>query len=198
MSLMLPHPTIEQVKFYLDKRESLENYVAQENALNKLFSTLPFNTDLDDVLLKSATLNHFYSTNIFSIYSVAKHILSLKNVDKRLQAGDLSLIDEIRKITINEKNKDSYSFASKYCAHHNGDAFPIFDSYVEKVLWYFQQTDKFSQFKWAELKNYATFKQVLLDFKAYYRLDCTLRELDTYLWLLGKDFFRKNKDNKNQ
>lgn len=60
MSLMLPEPTIEQVKVYLDKRESLENYVAQENALNKLFSTLPSNTDLDDVLLKSATAPTFF------------------------------------------------------------------------------------------------------------------------------------------
>lgn len=191
MKPALLSPSIEQLKYYLDKRETLDNYVVQENALNKLFSTFPNNTDLDDILLKSATLNHFYSTNIFSIYSVAKHIFSLKNVDKRLQIGDLSLIDEIRKITINEKSKDFYSFASKYCAHHNGDAFPIFDSYVEKVLWHFQQTDQFSQFKRAELKNYATFKQILLDFKAYYRLDCTLRELDTYLWLLGKEFLSK-------
>lgn len=191
MSLMLPHPTIEQVKFYLDKRESLENYVAQENALNKLFSTLPNNTDLNDVLLKSVALNHFYSTNIFSIYTMANHILSLKNVDSRLKSGDLSLIDEMRKVTIKDKAKDFYSFSSKYCAHHNGDAFPIYDSCVEKVLMYFKK-DKFSQFKKADLKNYAKFKQVLLDFRNHYNLHkFSLRELDTYLWLLGKDFFQK-------
>lgn len=190
-AIALPKPSKKEVEARLKEWETLENYVLQESALGNLFSNYPNNTKLEDILLKSATLNAFYSTNIFSIYSVAKHIVSLKNVDKRLKSGDLSLIDEMRNVTIKEKEKDFYSFATKYCAHHNAEDFPIFDSYVEKVLWHFQQKDKFSQFKRAELKHYATFKQALLDFKTHYQLACSLRELDIYLWLLGKAHFKK-------
>lgn len=190
MSRILPQPSVEQAKYYLDSIDV--HYVAQDRALRKLISTFPNNTELDEVLLKSSTLNDFYSTNIFFIYSMATHIHSLKNVDQRLKDGDLSLMDDMRKVTIQGKTKDFYSFSSKYCANHNPEAFPIYDSFVEKVLWYFQQKDKFSQFKRADLKIYAKFKQVLLDFQNYYKLgDFKLRELDTYLWLLGKEFFQK-------
>ena len=33
---------------------------------------------------------------------------------------------------INGKKKNLYSFASKYCSHHNPEAYPIYDSYVDE------------------------------------------------------------------
>jgi hypothetical protein len=74
----VPAPSIDQVDFYLEKWDGLENYHLQEDALHKLFFELcPKNTDIVDILLKASTLNDFYSTNIFSIYPVAKHIYNL-------------------------------------------------------------------------------------------------------------------------
>lgn len=74
-------PTPEQVKLYLDKWEKLGNYPPQEEALNKLFHELcPNNTKIEDILLKTAALNDFYSTKLLSTYDVAKHILEL-NID---------------------------------------------------------------------------------------------------------------------
>jgi hypothetical protein len=59
------------VRHYLDKWDALENYTLQENALKKLFfQTYPQNTDIDDVLIKVSALNDFYSTNIFSVFTV--------------------------------------------------------------------------------------------------------------------------------
>lgn len=93
-------------------------YVLQERSLNKLFiETFPNNTKIEDILIKASALNDFYSTNIFSIFPVAKHILSL-NIDERLKAGDTSLVSEIASVEINGKKKVFYSFA-KYCSHHN-------------------------------------------------------------------------------
>ena len=61
----------------------MENYVNQEKALNKLFFDLcRRNDNIEDILIKCSTLNDFYSTNIFDIHSVAKHILEL-NIDSR-------------------------------------------------------------------------------------------------------------------
>lgn len=194
MNPNIPTPSIDEVNKYLTLWQTMENYHLQENAINKLFIELaPNNTDISDVLLKSATLNDFYSTNIFTIYPVAKHIISVKNIDERLKNGDVALIDDIKTITINGKTKHFYSFASKYCSHHNPNDFPIYDSYVEKVLIHFNKTHRFSNFNKSDLKDYAKFKSVLLDFQAYFELQTVnLKQIDQYLWLLGKEFFPKN------
>ncbi|MBN6711049.1 hypothetical protein JFL47_07380 [Haemophilus haemoglobinophilus] len=190
--MKLEKPSIDQVNLYLAKRETLQNYVLQENALEKLFKWIPNNNDINDVLLKSSTLNDFYSTNIFNIYAVAQHILTIPNLDERLKQGDLELVDEIKAIVINGKQKKFYSFATKYCCHHNPERFPIYDSYVDKILIALNKAYPFANFKQIELKNYKRFNEVLVKFQKEFGLETfSLRELDTYLWLLGKELFQK-------
>lgn len=193
MDVGVPSPSIEQVEFYLIKWDGLENYHLQENALNKLFLELcPKNADISDVLLKASTLNDFYSTNIFSIYPVAKHICAL-DIDARLKAGDVSLVRDIQYVTIGDIEKNFYSFATKYCSHHNPLDYPIYDSYVDEVFRYFRNRDSFSDFKEHDLKDYVKFKGILIDFRAFYGLDkYNLKQIDQYVWLLGKDYFPKN------
>lgn len=188
----VPCPSIEQVEFYLKKWESLMNYRLQEDALNKLFFVLcPMNTDLVDILIKASTLNDFYSTNIFSIYPVAVHIYNL-NIDARLKTGDIHLVEDIQKVTIGDKTKNFYSFASKYCSHHNPLEYPIYDGYVNDVLCYFRECDCFSDFKNKDLKNYVNFREILISFRSFYGLDkYNLKQIDQYLWQLGKDCFLK-------
>lgn len=189
----VPAPSIDEVETYLKAWDELENYHLQEDALDKLFFELcPKNKDIEDILLKVATLNDFYSTNIFSVYPVAKHILSL-DIDKRLEAGDVALVDNIKQVTINGSEKNFYSFATKYCSHHRPLDFPIYDSYVEKVLMYFKKKDKFDKFNLADLKDYETFKSVLISFRKYYGLEqYNLKQIDKYIWQLGKKYFPKN------
>lgn len=188
----IPDPCCDEVEKYLSLWDELENYHLQENALDKLFFELaPKNTDISDILLKAATLNDFYSTNIFSIFPVAKHILEL-NIDQRMMAGDETLIDDIKNVRISDKDKKFYSFATKYCSHHNPKDYPIYDSFVDEILFYFSRKDNFSSFRRYELKNYVIFKRTLLDFQNYYGLhDYSLKELDKYLWQLGKTYFPK-------
>lgn len=188
--ISIPNPCQEEVIKYLNKWDSLENYVLQESALDKLFfKTYPNNTDIDDILIKASSLNDFYSTNIFSIFSVAKHILEL-NIDKRLRENDESLVNDIANVKINGKEKRFYSFATKYCSHHNPINFPIYDSYVEKILLYFNKKDNFANFKKEELKDYSNFKDVLVKFKQFYNIDSyNLKDIDRYIWQLGKEYF---------
>lgn len=191
--IKIPKPSTKEVDKYLKKWDSLENYVLQENSLNKLFfEVYPENKDISEILIKCSSLNDFYSTNIFYIFPVAKHILDL-NIDERLKKGDTTLVDDIAKITINNKQKNFYSFATKYCSHHFPKNFPIYDSYVEKVLMYFKGQDKFTEFRQKDLKDYTKFKDVLLKFKKFYDIDkYNLKDIDRYLWQLGKDYFPKN------
>ena len=100
MQKQLPLPTPHEVNKYLKLWDSLENYVLQEKALDKLFfDVCPKNNNIEDILIKCCTLNDFYSTNIFSIFPVAKHILKL-NIDERLKNGDTSLVNDIASIKI--------------------------------------------------------------------------------------------------
>ena len=97
----IPTPSIEHVEYYLKAWNTLENYRLQEEALDKLFFKLcNKNVELSDILLKVVALNDFYSTNIFSVYPVAKHILSL-DIDSRLDSGDVNLVSDLQKVIIN-------------------------------------------------------------------------------------------------
>lgn len=188
----IPQPSVQEVEKYLKLWNTLENYSLQENALNKLFFELaPFNKEISDILLKSATLNDFYSTNIFSIYPVAKHILSL-DIDERLKMGDETLVDDMKTVVINNKSLKLYSFVTKYCSHHNPKDFPIYDSFVDKVLRYFRDMDNFSEFNNDNLKNYKRFKEILNDFRMFYGLHrYSFKEMDKFLWQFGKEYFPK-------
>ena len=190
--IQIPTPCAEELEKYLMKWNELENYHLQENALNKLFYQLcPENDKIEDVLLKCATLNDFYSTNIFSIYPVAEHIVKL-NIDSRLYNGDVTLVKDIQKIIIGGKERNFYSFATKYCSHHNAEEYPIYDSYVERILVYFQKEHHFSSFKLADLKEYTIFKKALIDFRTHYGLTkYSLKQIDQYIWQLGKEYFPK-------
>lgn len=189
----IPRPSKKNIQEYLIKWDNLEDhYIWQESSLDKLFhETYKDNTDLNEILIKCSCLNDFYSTNIFLIYPVAKNIYDLK-IDDRLNKGDSSLINDIAHVTINGVEKTFYSFASKYCSHHNSINFPIYDYFVDKMLWYFQKKDKFSNFSKEDLKDYVKFKNILMDFKKFYDIDeYNLRDIDKYLWIAGKKYFPK-------
>lgn len=189
----IPNPTEAEVELWLHKWDELEDYSAQEAAIDKLFyGEFNSNDNLQNILIKCSVLNDFYSTNIFKIYPVAKHILKL-NIDERLKSGDPTLVDDIANINIGGKEKNFYSFASKYCSHHNQLEFPIYDSYVHKVLKYFRNVDRFYNFDEADLKKYSAFKNILIEFKKFYKLEkYNLKELDKFLWQFGKHYFPKN------
>lgn len=189
----VPRPCCMEVKSYLERWDSLENYSIQESSLNKLFfETYPMNADIDDVLIKVASLNDFYSTNIYSVFSVAKHIVAL-GIDERLKAADETLVNDIALVTMeNGATINFYSFATKYCSHHKPLEYPIYDSFVDLLLRYFRDVDGFAVFKTEELKNFVRFKQVLFQFREFYELEpYSLKDIDKYLWQLGKLKFPK-------
>ena len=183
-------PCKNEVERYLKKWKKLENYVLQEKALDKLFfETYPNNYDMNDILIKASSLNDFYSTNIFSIFSVAKHIHKL-NIDTRLKNKDETLVNDIAFIKVNNKRINFYSFATKYCSHHNPMDYPIYDRYVERILIYFKNIDKFAEFSRKDLKDYRKFKETLLKFRKFYNIEeYSLKDIDRYIWQLGKEKF---------
>lgn len=198
--LEIKSPSQEEVEFYLKSWDSLENYALQESSLRKLFTkTYPHNNTLDDVLIKVCALNDFYSTNIFSPFTVAKHIIDLK-IDEKLSKEDLAIVNKIALVKMNGgKVKNFYSFATKYCSHHKPTVYPIYDSYVDKMLLHLRKQDKFSDFSNQDLRSYPLYKKILMDFRKFYQLESfNLKQIDKYLWQAGKKYFPKKYGKQSQ
>jgi hypothetical protein len=190
-------PSGEAVKHYISQWNTLEAYKAQEFALNKLFCEFcPKNNNLDEVLLKVAALNAFYSTNIYNVFSVAQHIVSL-GIDEQLKRGDESLVSSIAtghgvKHSKNGKEIKFYSFATKYCSHHRPEIYPIYDSFVEELLVYLRNVDEFAAFRREDLYDYSSFRRIILALQSFYSLESySMKEIDQYLWQYGKEKFPK-------
>jgi len=193
----LLRPSVALVNEKLREWETLEKYTLQEASLSLLFRELcPRNDEISHVLLKVSALNDFYSTNIFDTHSVAKHILAI-SATARILAGDADLVNELALVSVggSQRKRNFYSFASKYCNHHNAEAFPIYDSYVDKMLMHFHRIDRFAKFHKKELKQYRRFVEIIRAFRKHYSLEeFSLRQIDIYLWLAGKDAFSRFKN----
>lgn len=187
----IPRPCKEEMEKYLSKWDNTETYMYHDRTLKLLFEDIfPENKKIEHILIKANTLNSFYSAGVryIEIIPLSKHIHKL-NIDDDLQGRELKLVEKIRKA---EDLRDLYSFATKYCSHHNPEAFPIYDSYVEKILWHFKKEDEFYNFKRKQLQDYETFNNVLKEFANFYNLNSghkvNIKKLDQYLWQLGKDY----------
>lgn len=185
-------PSVKDAEWFIIYWNELPSYSNQEKALDKLFMDIcKRNDNLEDILIKCSSLNDFYSTNIFDIHTVAQHILSLR-IDERLGKGDYSLVNDIAHVEVNGKDHFFYSFATKYCSHHQPKRYAIYDNYVEKVLLSMNKRKHFANFKREELKDYETYMTVIESFKQQFGLmQYTIKQLDQYLWQLGKWYFNQ-------
>lgn len=185
------NPSVKEVERYLRKWDSLDGYVEQEEALSLLFRSHPDfkeNVSMPVVLVKCSTLNDFYSTRIYRIHDVAGKIVSIPDFDARLDAGDPGLVEEVADVN----GRVNYSFATKYCSHHRPLKYPIFDRYVGDVLKTLKKRRPvdFSGFKTSDLRDYPKFRAWIDCFRRVYGLTSySYKEIDRYLWQLGKDYF---------
>jgi len=193
--LVLQEPNERNINACWEKWKGDKKNIVQEKILHSLFKEkCPENTKIEGILLKVSVLNDFYRTRILDTYTVSKHILK-HEIDKKLRSEDLDLVNEIAPVKIGKEIKTLYSFASKYCSHHEPEIYPIYDRYVDEMLWHFQKKDKFSgspDFKRKCLKDYKRFSEIVNSFKGHYGLDkFSLREIDIYLWSVGRKYFSK-------
>jgi hypothetical protein len=175
----IPQPSVAEVEKYLKiwkTSQEYERYRRQENAVMQVFNAYPLNTKIEDVLIKVSVVNTFYSTNIRGVFAVAEHIVKL-NIDKALAKADVNVVEKVMQVN----GINFYSFASKYCCCHRPQDYPIYDSIVSKLLRnFFDVSDR-------QLKDYGTLKATIGEFRKAYRLEkYSFRDIDRYLWILGK------------
>lgn len=203
----LPSPeALEHWNNQWDTNEKLRNYRDQEAALTWLFKTYPHNTDLNQVLIKVTALNALYSTYIFHITETARHVIELKDFDRRVREGDLSLVRDLAifKVILKTDNsktgesktdeedestreKHIFSFASKYCSWHNPEAYPIYDSKVRDKLRLFKNTPKSGlTYKKGDLETYEGFCKAITELRDKFCLGPSMKRIDRYLWAWAK------------
>lgn len=185
-------PSEAELQKYLRLWDNLSDYVDHEKALGLIFRDDPefrVNTDLRVVIIKCSALNDFYATNIYKTAPVARKIVAIRDIDARLAQGDDALVEEIA----NVDGRRNYSFATKYCSHHRPDRYPIYDRYVADVLVELRRRNRqaFHFRNRNSLKeSYPVFRQAIDDFRKAYGLQgYSYKDVDRYLWQLGKDYY---------
>jgi hypothetical protein len=162
--------------------DRLEGWVAAERALDNLAATMPSNTELHQVLVKAATLNQLYGTNVYRLHDMALNIVEIFSF-KADPEDECALVDHIADVPTSAKFHDS--FASKYC-HFFVDPrrFPLFDRYVPLTVRL--HLGKGNYRCKANAHIYRNLYADLVALRANLSFSPTVRELDRYLWLRGQ------------
>ncbi|MBN1803300.1 MAG: hypothetical protein JW891_17445, partial [Candidatus Lokiarchaeota archaeon] len=164
----------------------------------------PKNTHFPDILVKVCVLNDLYATGILDTFKVAEHVSTIKELDSLLQAGRPEAIDLIRCghgiETKSKKDRDFYSFATKYCSFHNPDHFPIWDNLVSDLIYRWNK-----HYGWNnslthdKLHRYPIFIAIIKSILEYLNdRSLTVKSLDMGLWIIGKYVFRKKISDKDK
>jgi hypothetical protein len=187
----LPRPTVKRIKNACKVFD--RKYLLGTEVLELLLLRYRKNAEISHVLLKVLAINQLMKVRVENkhVESLAREIAGIRNIDVLLNKGDRSAVDLIAGFIGMPRH---YSFATKYCSLHKPDAYPIYDSIVDKMLWCYSRKkdkkdkkDKFLSFKRKDLKDYKEFVGVVDSFLTFYNLknSVTYRELDKFLWTLG-------------
>lgn len=184
-SAPLSLPTAEAVRAAAERFSRDPRYGPAERALSKTFSRFPENNSLEDVLTKVVLLNSLYSTNIYAVTEMAEHICVL-GIDPELAAGAPAIVEAIA--SLEASGRRHYSFATKYCAWHRPELYPIYDNLVDRLLWRYQRHYRFAAFAQEDLRDYGHYVEVIHAFRRHFDLEgITLNQLDKYLWYSAKE-----------
>jgi hypothetical protein len=174
---------------------------AQVDAANRLHDTLQQWKDVDaalqmlgkhvpgfqlpSVLLKVAAVNQLYSTNLYAVVRMARHVVTV--MDSSDSQTDPALVEELADLprTGETQQKRLYvSLASKF-AHFfvDPDTFPIYDDFAKTIV-----RRHLGQKLWSGDNShpYQAFVSDISTLLKYASLPCSVRELDRYLWIAGQ------------
>lgn len=192
MEAALTAPTADLVRSACAEFDR-ENEVT-EKALTDLFAAYPANVDPSRVLLKVVALNSLYSTRILAVLKLAHHIADQgPALDAALSAGSPNAVDAIARVSNGDRDFTFYSFATKYCNWHQPNLYPIYDSRVDKYLWFLKkeglfQSQAFSQHE--DLYSYPQFCLAMTAFREQFGLGSfTFKQIDKFLWSQGESIW---------
>ncbi len=186
-------PTTEDVLNSIANHENNVKYRTEENAIALLLNKYPNNNNINEIIIKAGTINSLYNTHIYDIYS-ASMVIKESNFDELVRAGNIEAVEKIATVRNNDKERRNYSFATKYCHRHNPNDFPIYDKYVDYMLWLYNDIFNFALFTRDDLKTYGILKDIINRFRQEFGLEnFGYDKIDVFLWSKGKEYFPKPK-----
>ena len=127
------------LKKYVDIFKDQEMYFINDLRNSELFQLTPLNTNADDIRTKLSAMNDADISKNGLMEDVIKHIITL-NIDARISAGDLSVVEDLANISANGKSYHLLHFASAYCNFHRPDTFPIYsEQHIELYKRYIKE-----------------------------------------------------------
>jgi hypothetical protein len=176
--------SITQIEAAQKIHQRLSQWKDTDDALLALRDLFP-EFDIKATLLKVATVNQLYGTNVYAVDRMARHIIEVLNTRDNFE--DIDIIEELAALP----RRKHISFASKF-AHFfiNSQRFPIYDSASISMI-------KFHLGRGEWIKNNASeYQDFLQNFDALRErarpaLSCDCEALDHYLWLTG--LYKKEK-----
>lgn len=170
-----------------------DNYGEEDKVITSCLKKFPCNTDIDVVVMKIGLIDITNSTHIsqhkskISAVELARVIVNIPNIDKRIENGDPEVVNEIAK---GNGKINLFSFASKYCCYHNcnlygKDDYSILDTVLKEYLpKYFKDIKKTTIEKWQKNRDYKSYNDYIS--KKLDELGITLegrkRKFDHYIW----------------
>lgn len=178
--------------FCADLFDRSERFSLADKVIASAIKKFEGNDSIHTVLPKVMLINSFYATQIYDTEKIARHILNA-DADRRLSSGDLSLVYDIRrghgiKVKKTDRERDFYSFTTKYVALHEPTKFPIFDSLVMRLITTLNKQLSFCpQFTQIDLRDYQRYVSVIEALLKFAGLESfKYKLLDQGLWVYAK------------
>lgn len=154
---------------------------ASEAGFAQLREALP-DFDLPSTLIKAGAVNDLYSTNVFGIWAMARHIVDV--MPSLSDCGPVQAVLGIARPSLGTGGPTYRSFASKF-AHFfiKPESYPIIDSFCELMVK--RHLGKENVISTAG-DPYEDYYQNLTRLCELSYLKASFRELDRYLWLGGQ------------
>ncbi len=188
----LEQPTEYVVKNFADAFDI--NFYKDENELKRCF--LKSVNDEGVIDSRVRTLNAQYHVHLWE-----KHIREIidflkgegSSFEEMIHKDDPTVVKKLA-----ERNSiNCFVFATKYCSFVEQNKYPIYDSLVARVLMYFHKQRPLidGNLNFEEIRknaDYETFKNIVDEFRRQYCLErCSYKDIDKFLWLVGKNLREK-------
>lgn len=169
------------------------NYGKEDKLISDCLKRFPENTDREIVAMKIALIDVTNNTHLgqhkakISLCELADKIISIKDFDKRVAAGDYKLVNEIAR---SSDEINLFSFASKYCCYHNTnlygkDDYLIYDTILKKNLSrYFGDITTYQLEKMRINIDYKSYNDYIENKLNDLNIHCPFRrrKFDRYIW----------------
>lgn len=155
--------------------DHMPGWASTDRALTLVGRSVPGH-DLDAVTVKAAVVDRLYYTRHYRLGDSIDRIVAVM-ADPPVEP--VAMVEAIAPLSVRDRTHWYWSFASKYSHWFIDDGLPIYDSWAIRAV-----SNHFGRMMW-RTTAYRDFAEHVYGLREASNLDCTIREMDRYLWMSG-------------